>query len=101
MLGHQQVSPCKQFYETSSIWAFGAEGPLVYLCRLHYTNLYASAGSINTDIGLMKTRNTLPGLMSLVFEGIELMDVYGYGGNLMTPWTLYACRGLFKLVESL
>ncbi|GBN21129.1 hypothetical protein AVEN_249967-1 [Araneus ventricosus] len=30
MLGHQQVSACEPFNETSSIWAFGAEGPLVY-----------------------------------------------------------------------
>ncbi|GBN90079.1 hypothetical protein AVEN_128702-1 [Araneus ventricosus] len=26
----QQVSACEPFNETSSIWAFGAEGPLVY-----------------------------------------------------------------------
>ncbi|GBN21696.1 hypothetical protein AVEN_201571-1 [Araneus ventricosus] len=30
MLGHQQVSACEPFNETSSMWAFGAEGPLVY-----------------------------------------------------------------------
>ncbi|GBO42894.1 hypothetical protein AVEN_46728-1 [Araneus ventricosus] len=30
MLGHQQVSACEPFNETSSIWAFGAEGPFVY-----------------------------------------------------------------------
>ncbi|GBM17391.1 hypothetical protein AVEN_119435-1 [Araneus ventricosus] len=30
MPGHQQVSACEPFNETSSIWAFGAEGPLVY-----------------------------------------------------------------------
>ncbi|GFX28985.1 uncharacterized protein TNCV_3030281 [Trichonephila clavipes] len=32
MLGHQQVSPCEPFKETSSIWVFGAEGSLVYPC---------------------------------------------------------------------
>ncbi|GFU43743.1 uncharacterized protein TNCV_651571 [Trichonephila clavipes] len=30
MLGHQQVSPCAPFNETSSMWAFGPEGPHVY-----------------------------------------------------------------------
>ncbi|GBO18301.1 hypothetical protein AVEN_15682-1 [Araneus ventricosus] len=30
MLGHQQVSACEPFNGTSSIWAFGTEGPLVY-----------------------------------------------------------------------
>ncbi|GFV57607.1 transposable element Tcb1 transposase [Trichonephila clavipes] len=29
------------------------------------------------------------------------MDVYGYGDNLMNPWTLHVNRVLFKLVEDL
>ncbi|GFU13830.1 hypothetical protein TNCV_940211 [Trichonephila clavipes] len=32
---------------------------------------------------------------------IELMDEYGYGANLMNPWTLHVNNGLIKLVEAL
>ncbi|GFW71427.1 transposable element Tcb1 transposase [Trichonephila clavipes] len=62
---------------------------------------YASHGPVNTDVGLLTTGNTLSGLTSLVSNGIELMDVYGYGDNHMNPWTLLVKRGLFKLLEAL
>ncbi|GFX01632.1 HTH_Tnp_Tc3_1 domain-containing protein [Trichonephila clavipes] len=51
------------------------------------TKPYASPGPVNTNIGLMLTGNTLPGLTSLVFNCIEQIDVYDYGDNLMNPWT--------------
>jgi hypothetical protein len=47
------------------------------------------------------SENMLPGLTSLVSNCFERMDVYGYGNNLMNPWTLRVCRELFKLVEAL
>ncbi|GFW90184.1 hypothetical protein TNCV_1790051 [Trichonephila clavipes] len=56
---------------------------------------------VKTDIALLMTRNTLRCLISLIFNGIEGMDVYGYGDNLMNPWTLHVNRGLFVLVEAL
>ncbi|GFS90718.1 hypothetical protein TNCV_3771411 [Trichonephila clavipes] len=66
MPGHQQVSPCEPLDETSSMWAFGAECPLMYPCLLHDTKLYASPGPVNTDIELSMTSNTLRGLTSPV-----------------------------------
>ncbi|GFV55590.1 hypothetical protein TNCV_1820771 [Trichonephila clavipes] len=61
MLDHLQVSPCESFNETSSIWALGAEDPLVYSCSLHDTRPYALPGTVNTDLGLLMTGNTLTG----------------------------------------
>jgi hypothetical protein len=52
-------------------------------------------------LDLMMTGNLLPGLMSLVPNCIEQMDVPGHGDNLLDPWTLHASRGLFKLLEAL
>ncbi|GFT92548.1 uncharacterized protein TNCV_1480501 [Trichonephila clavipes] len=66
MLGHQQVPPCEQFKETKLIWALGSQGPLVYSCSLHGTNLYALSGPINTDIRRLMTENMLPDLTNIV-----------------------------------
>ncbi|GBN80467.1 hypothetical protein AVEN_114160-1 [Araneus ventricosus] len=55
----------------------------------------------NTAIRLLMTGNTLPGLTSLVSNCIGRMDMYGYGENLMNPWTLHVNRRLFNLVELL
>ncbi|GFV19083.1 hypothetical protein TNCV_3223021 [Trichonephila clavipes] len=51
--------------------------------------LNASPGPVNTDIELLMTGNTLPGLASLVSNSIELKDVYGNGDNLMNPYGPY------------
>ncbi|GFV44928.1 uncharacterized protein TNCV_1716761 [Trichonephila clavipes] len=56
--GPSTSSTCEPFNETSSMWAFGSKGPLMYLCRLHGTKLYTSSGPFNTDIGLLMTENT-------------------------------------------
>ena len=64
----------------------------MYPCWLQDTKLYASHGPINTDIGLLMTENMLRGPMSLVSNYIKRMDVYGYGDNLMNPWTLHVSR---------
>ena len=47
------------------------------------------------------TGNVLSGLTSLVSNCIQGMDVYGYGDNLMNPYTLHDSRELFKRVEAL
>ncbi|GFV32116.1 DDE_3 domain-containing protein [Trichonephila clavipes] len=63
--------------------------------------LYTSPLLVNNDVGVLRTAHKLPGLTSLVSNLIELMDVYGYGNNLMNPWTLHVNRGLFNLGDSL
>jgi hypothetical protein len=45
--------------------------------------------------------NMLPSLTSVVFNSIERMDVYGYGNNVMNPWTLHVSRGIIKQVVAL
>ncbi|GBM10391.1 hypothetical protein AVEN_169676-1 [Araneus ventricosus] len=47
--------------------------------------LYASPGP-DTTIGLLMIGNTLPGLMSLVSNCIERMNVYEYGDNINNPY---------------
>ncbi|GBL94233.1 hypothetical protein AVEN_16766-1 [Araneus ventricosus] len=47
--------------------------------------LYSSSGHGNTTIGLLMTRNTLPGLTSLVSNCIGRMHVYEYGDNIINP----------------
>ncbi|GFX01852.1 uncharacterized protein TNCV_370411 [Trichonephila clavipes] len=66
-----QVSLRELFHETSYLWAFGAEGPLVYPCFLDDIKFYASSGPVNTDIGLWMTENTLPGMTSFISNSIE------------------------------
>lgn len=101
MLGHQQVSECKAFNGPSLIRAFGVASLLVYRCWMHGAKFYVSPGPANTSIRLLMTRNSLPGLTSLVSICIGWMHVYGYVDNILNPWTLNVNRERFKLVESL
>ncbi|GBM02772.1 hypothetical protein AVEN_40837-1 [Araneus ventricosus] len=48
--------------------------------------LYASPGPDSTTIGLLMIGNTLPGLTSFVFNGIQRMHVYEYGDNINNPY---------------
>lgn len=62
---------------------FLAKSPLLYPCWLEDTKLCVSLGPTITNIGMLMTRNMLPGLTSLVSNYIEQMDIYGYEDNLM------------------
>lgn len=97
---------CEPFNKSSLLRDFVTKALsfTVVQCTTHYPCTIVgctTTGLTHTIIGLMMTRNVLPGGMSHVSKCIRQMDVYGYADNLMNQWNLHASRRLFKVVATI